>query len=389
MKKTFIIIFLLTMIFPCITSHAADVTMKSGKNVTGKYAGAEDYNYYAIKATSSNFIAITAKTSNKKNLELDICDSNKEVIASNLSIPNKKTLFHRASKGKKYYLRIRGTEGQSYTISYKMKSIDTMKYAKKYNYIFTNASFTGEKNALFFKIKASQSGILQFMFETSNGVNVKIVDSKKKALSDVFVVSDNAFSGIGVKGNKVVYAKVWKEENSNEDAVDENIVSDNVIEQSDTEQSESNGIDGITSFKNVKYQIRYISTSNGSTRKKAKSLSKGKFTEALVPAGKSTTSWYKLKISKKHALSVTIESRMLQNKGKNLQLYICNSSGKKLNTSPIIVNGEATVTYKKKYVMNYPKTTFGTTASFPEGTYYLRVESKTKLSSGSYRIKWK
>ena len=44
--------------------------------------------------------------------------------------------------------------------------------------------------------------------------------------------------------------------------------------------------------------------------------------------------------------------------------------------------------YKKKYKMEYPVKTFGTTAKFPEGTYYLKVESKTKTSSGAYRIKW-
>ena len=79
---------------------------------------------------------------------------------------------------------------------------------------------------------------------------------------------------------------------------------------------------------------------------------------------------------------------MLQNKGKNLRLFICNSAGKKLNSSPIIIDGETVVYYKKKYKMEYPVKAFGTTAKFPEGTYYLKVESKTKFSSGAYRIKW-
>ena len=348
-----------------------------------------------LKEHIVNFLRVL-KTDKVKEISehtLDICDSNKEVIASDLSIPNKKTLMHRASKGKTYYLRIRGTEGQSYTISYKMKSLDTMKFAKKYSYIFTNASFTDEKNALLFKIKANQSGILHFMCQTDKGLNVKIVDSKKKALSDVFVVADHAFSGIGIKANKIIYVKVWR----NEDADDNDSVTyvdDNGMSQGETNGTGDNGfqnkgIEGTTSLNNVKYQIRSVSTSNGASKGKAKTLSKGKFMETLVPAGKATTSWYKIKINKKQTLSITIESRMLQNKGNNLRLYICNSSGKKLNTNPIVIDGETTVVYKKKYIMNYPKTTFGTTAKFPEGTYYLRVESKTKLSSGSYRIRWK
>ena len=61
----------------------------------------------------------------------------------------------------------------------------------------------------------------------------------------------------------------------------------------------------------------------------------------------------------------------------------------KINTAPIVIDGETSVIYKKKYIMKYPKTTFGTTAEFPEGTYYILVESKTKISSGAYSIKWK
>ena len=80
---------------------------------------------------------------------------------------------------------------------------------------------------------------------------------------------------------------------------------------------------------------------------------------------------------------------MLQNNGKNLQIYICNENGKKINNTPIVIDGEASAIYKKKYILKYPSTTFGTTAAFPEGTYYLKVESKTKTSSGSYSIKWK
>ena len=79
---------------------------------------------------------------------------------------------------------------------------------------------------------------------------------------------------------------------------------------------------------------------------------------------------------------------MIQNNGKNLQLYICNSNGKKINKNPIVIDGETTAVYKKIYKMEYPVKTFGTTAEFPVGTYYLKVESKTKTSSGSYRIKW-
>lgn len=363
MKKKLLLVFAFLLILPCMVINAADVKMKSGKKVTGTYAGEgeEDFNYYKIKASSNGFIAVTVKTSDKKSLTFDICDKDKQTVAQDLTVANKKTILHKVEKGSEYYLKIKGNEGVTYTISYKMRTLDEMKYAKKYNYIFTNASFNTEKNAVLFKMKSNKSGNLQFMFTTDNPVNVKFLNSKKKVISGIYSVSKNAFSGIGIADNKTVYAKMWLGENV---------------------------ITGTTSLSSVKYQIDFVTSVNGTSRGKARSLSKGKYTEGLVPAGKKTTSWYKFKVSKKQKVSITVESKMLQNNGKNLQLFICNSEGKKINTSAIIIDGQTEVIYKKKYIMKYPKTTFGTTAEFPEGTYYLFIESKTKTSSGAYRIKW-
>ena len=349
---------------PCLTVNAADFDLKSGKKISGTYAGdgEEDYNYYKITAASNGFIAVSVKTSDKKELVFDICDKDKQVVAENISVPNKKTVYHRAEKGNVYYLKIKGNAGVNYTISYKMQTIDSIKYAKKYDYIFTNASFNNEKNAVLYKIKINKSGILQFMFKTDKPVNVKFTNAKKKAISEAFNVNDNAFSGIGVKESKIVYAKVWAGQDSSI---------------------------GTTTLTGVKYQIDLVTAVNGSSKNKARKLSKDKFTDALVPAGASTTSWYKFEVKKKQTVSITIESHMMQNKGKNLLLYICNANGKKINTAPIVIDGETSVIYKKKYIMKYPKTTFGTTAEFPEGTYYILVESKTKISSGAYSIKWK
>lgn len=359
-RLTFLILFILLLV-PVCQVNAEDVVMESGKKVNGTYAGEEEYHYYEIHASSSDYIAVTAKTSDQSDLILDICDSNRQVIASEINIPNKETVLHKADKGAHYYLRIRGTEGVTYTITYKMKSLKTMKYAKKYNYIFTNASLANEKNAVAFKIKSNYSGILQLMFDTDKSLNVKFANQNKKALSAKYVVDEHAFSGMGVQASKTIYAKMW-------------LVEDTIV--------------GTTSVNKLKYQIDSVPVTNGASKAKARSLSKGKYIETLVPAGKKLTSWYKVKLSDTQKLSITVESRMLKNMGKNLQLYICNSDGKSINTNAIVLDGETTVLYNKKYVMKYPETTFGTTAEFPEGTYYIRVESNTKTSTGSYRIKW-
>lgn len=360
------LLFLCILFFPCLNVNAQEYTLKSGKAVEGTYAGVneEDYNYYRIKTSKVNYLEITAKTSNKKELVIDICDENKEIIASNIAIPNNKTVLHKAENNKIYYLKIKGTEGVTYKISYKAnsKEFSTLKYAKKYNYIFTNASFCKEKNAILLKIKANQPGILHFMCDTDDEIVVKYLDSKKKSISKNILMNKKGLSGIGVQPNKLYYIKMWKPENT---------------------------ISGTTAINSIKYQIDFVSSTNGASRRNARTLAKDKYMNTLVPAGKTTTSWYKLKVTNKQKLSITIESHMLQNNGKNLQIYICNSNGKKINSNPIVIGGEASALYKKKYVLKYPKTTFGTTAAFPEGIYYLKVESKTKTTSGSYSIKWK
>lgn len=364
MKSKKFLLFLLFLFLPCMTVNAQEYNLKNGKAVKGTYAGENDYNYYQIKTSKADYIEITAKTSNKKALVIDICDENKQEAATEIAIPNGKKVLHKVESNKSYYLKIKGAEGVTYNISYKAisKGLSTLKYAKKYNYIFTNASFCNEKNSILLKIKANKSGILHFMCDTNDGVAVKYLDGKKKAISKNFLMNKKALSGIGVQSNKTYNIKIWKPENT---------------------------IKGTTTLNNIKYQIDLVSSSNGNARSKARALTKDKYIETLVPAGKTTTSWFKLKVTKKQKLSITIESHMLQNNGKNLRIYICNSNGKAINKDPIIFDGEASSVYKKKYILKYPKMTFATTAAFPEGTYYLKIESKTKTTSGSYSIKWK
>lgn len=361
MKKIFIFVLLLFLI-PSVKVNAQDYTLKSGVSVAGTYNEA-DYNYYSIKVNKGGYIGITAKTSDKSDLLIDICNLNKEVIASDIVIPNGETILHKADKGGTYYIRIKGTPEITFHISYKMKSIGTLTYAKKYNYTFTNASFDKEKNAILLKMKANLSGIINLMCDANDTVTVKYLNNSKKAISKNMIMYKKSLSGIGVQAGKSYYAKFWKPEKT---------------------------ISGTTTFTNLKYQIKNVAKSNLSSKAKAKSLSRNKYTETLVPAGTTNTSWYKFKVTKKNKISISIESRLLQNNGKCLQLYICNATGKKINTNAIRIEDTATYKYKsKKYIMRYPVKTFKTTVAFPIGTYYLKVVSGTKTSSGSYRIKWK
>ena len=362
MKRFFYIILLYMLFVPGISVHAEDYILKNNTKMSGTYAGAgeQDYHYYMVQSNKSGYLSITATTSDKQNLNIDICNANKEVVASDISIENKKSIVHTCKKGEIYYIRIKGTEGVTYDISYKIVTFNKLKYAKKYHYTFTNASLS-ESNMLEIPIKTSNSGILHVMCETDHPLKVRYYLGKRKAISSYKEITKRNLTGIGVLAKKQYYVKFYNPDNT---------------------------ISGTTKIQNLKYQIDSITTAKNTSKVRAKALNKNQYVRTLIPAGKKTTVWYKIKIANKQKLTITLDSQMMQNNGKNLQLYICNSSGKKLNSSPIIINGEASCSYKKKYIMKYPKTVFGTTAAFPEGTYYIKIESKTKTSSGAFQIKW-
>ena len=360
-RHIFLTIMLILFMLPSVTVHAKNYTLKEGKSEKGSYQE-EDYNYYKIKPSKSGFMAVTVKTSDGSALKVDICNANKKVIAGKVKIKNKSTVFHKAKRGRTYYLRIKGKEGQKYSVSYTMERIETLTYAEKYSYTFTNASFSNQDNAIYLKIETNKSGILNFMCDANETVVMKYLDKDQKIISNSFRLADQTLTGIGVLPDQLYYIKMWRPDGQEE---------------------------GTTTISGIKYQIRKVEQTGNYTKSKAATLAEGEYNSTLVPAGKSTKAWYKLDVTQKKKLSITIESRMLQNNGKCLRMYIYNTEGKKINTSPIVIAKEAKAKYKnKKYIMVYPRTTLKTTAEFPPGTYYLRVDSRTSTSSGAFRIKW-
>jgi stress response protein SCP2 len=366
--KRKILLFLICLLFiPAAKVQAKDYTLKSGKEVEAGYAGQEetDYNYFKFTPAKKGFAEIKIKTSDGAALQFDICNSNKEVIAENIKVKNKNSVLHKVSKGKSYYVRVKGNEGATYTISYKMVAFDTLTYAKKYSYTFTNASFNSKKNGILLKVKARDSGNLSFMCKVDSNVDIQYLNNKKKPISSISLLNDNNLTGIGVKRSSVYYIKLWKPDKSSE---------------------------GTTTITGMKYQIDRILYSDNSTQRKAKVLSKGKSVETLVLAGTKTTTWYKITLSKKQSLTITFESHLLQNNGNGLKFNIyAVSNGKAYsitkNTEPL--SDEATATYSnKKYKMNYPKKKIQT-GELPAGTYYLKIESENKTTSGSYKVNWK
>lgn len=361
MKKRLLLLLLFLLLIPGKNVNANDYTLKSGKSTKASFAGdSEDsYNYFKIVPSKEGYIAIKVTTSDKQPLLVDICNSNKEVVASDIKIEDKKTVLHKAKKGQTYYVRIKGVKDATYNISYKIDTFHSLTYAKKYNYTFTNASFTDERNPLLLKLKTSNTGVLNFMCNTDNKLVVKYYNSRKKAVSKNILLENNNLSGIGVKSKTVYYIKLWNVENNTA---------------------------GTTTIKNMKYQIKDLEAAKNITRRKSVILSEKKKRENLVVADKQNTFWYKIKLQEKQKLSISIESKLLQNNGSYLLLDFYNAKGKKITKNSIVIDDEAYVTYrKKKYVMHYPKKKI-VTGQLPKGDYYIRVISKSKKTSGAFSI---
>lgn len=363
MKKSFLLLFLLLLFVPCKNVNAKDYTLKYGKEKKAGYAGADEtaYNYFKFVPSKNGFAEIKVKTSDKGKLQFDICDSNREMIAENIEVSNKKTVLHRVKKGKVYYIRTKGKEGATHTLSYNIKAIDKLTYAENYSYTFTNASFCNEKNAILFKIKAKNSGNLSLMCNASDNVVVKYLDSNKKKISNISLIKGKSLTGIGVLKNKVYYIKLWKQEKE---------------------------IEGTTKISDLKYQIKKISVKNNTSRKNAITLSKGKKSELLVPAGKKTSAWYKFTLNKKQTVYLTLESGLYCNDGDFIQFDLCNAKGKKLNTSDMINSEEVKASYNKKKLKFVYRGIEYQAKKLPKGTYYIRVKSNSKTTSGSCRVKW-
>ncbi len=363
-QKIFLFILSLLFFMPVMEVQAQDYNMKAGKTIKAGYAGKEEtaYHYFKVKPSKNGYIAITAKTSDESALVMDICNDKRETVATDISIFHKKTVLHKVKKAKTYYLRIKGTPDVTYSISYKMNTFSQLSYAKKYSYTFTNASLKSKSDGLLLKIKCNYAGNLNFMCSTKSKLKSQYLNSKKKVISNTDSLKGNCLTGIGAKADKTYYIRLWNAEKTTS---------------------------GTTTISNMKYQIKNVTPSYNNSRGKSYTLTKNTYKESFVPADAKSTYWYKVNLTKDQKLSIYVESRILQMNGSCLQLDLYNRDGKKITSKSIKIDEEAYAVYKKKkYKMKYPVKNL-TTGKLPSDTYYIRIVSKSKKTSGSFRVKWK
>lgn len=210
---------------------------------------------------------------------------------------------------------------------------------------------SGSNNKVsYYKVTVPGNGYLTVSFpeleNSYSSFNVKLTNSKKKSLSDFeYIYTSKAYkTRIGVtKGTYYIAVKN----------------SDNAY--------------------GIKASFTSVKESSGSTKSKAKSISKGGTKKGIITASQSSTSgdWYKIRVTKSQKVNIAVSS-LTSGSGLKISFY---QAG----------NSYASVTKYLSYsapsgtIQLY---TYGNNNKLAPGTYYIKVQ-KYNGGNGYYSIKWK
>ncbi len=210
----------------------------------------------------------------------------------------------------------------------------------------TGYNYNGE---CLYKIKVPSDGIIKIeagidpttKYETKTSFNTLLLNSKKKAISDVTVSGDGAQYCVK-KGTYYLKA-------TNKDGI--------VV---------------------ARYKFSKVKTLKNTKKSKAISIKKGKTAKGILLAGESKkeSRWYKIVISKKRKVSITAKN--LAGEGQKVYLY-------KKGKSRLMASGSNELAYMGEN----GKYAFKTRFPLDKGTYYLKVTKKSKKASVYYSIRWK
>jgi len=269
-------------------------------------------------------------------------------------------------KGGTYYIVVRKASGtysehygtmrvRPYVYSYATRSLS----AGKWMLTSANKTINNYSNALY-KIKPSKSGYIlvtlkQYGFNTSYG-SVCLLNSKKKTVSDKLTYSNGSYPQkvvFGVKKGTTYYLKVTS-----------------CLGSSDYQYKYG-----------ISYKIYAAPLRSNTSKSKAKTLKrKAKYISTAMPAtGKSSSQWYKFKVTKKRATQINIDTRNIKYSDyKSVKMTVTIYCGKKKVGSTSLVNGKVNpieITYS---------TTYG---KAKKGTYYVKI-TKSAKANGVYKIKY-
>lgn len=140
------------------------------------------------------------------------------------------------------------------------------------------------------------------------------------------------------------------------------------------------GYDGLL----VNYEYKAVKDKSGNKKANAYKLKKKKAISGLLMAGENKTDWYKLTLSKKQVLKLTLTTKSYR----GIQLDVFDNKGRQLNGlsvyQPASADEKVTVASRNGRYKDSPYT------KLPKGTYYVKVYClKGAKGCGYYSLSWK
>lgn len=242
-----------------------------------------------------------------------------------------------------YYLRFSTFRGMDSSIDITIRpycyNSDTRAIAAKKDVY----SFSGNNEIIYHKISIPKNGYITVEGESGNSVgslNIQLFNSSKKAQSNSIYLS----STIGRKTAFAVKKGTYYIGTKSYDVA------------------------------HIKYTFTAVTEKSGASKSKAVSIGKGKTVKGLVQYGDKTSKYdyYKVKLTKKQALSLTINTK-------------CSD---RLAFKIIPANSHFTIFGDTSRLSGIDKQTIKSKDKFPAGTYYIQVSKSSKETSGYYTIKF-
>lgn len=233
-----------------------------------------------------------------------------------------------------------------------------------YNMAVANGGYYDD---LYVKFKPSKTGYVTFKMALSSTEypysvgTVTLCNSKKTPLSKDDVYNTNGTASrfytvtYGVEKGKQYYLKVYTEVGTK-----------------------------------IKATFKSQSKSKANSRGKAKNLAKNKEAKGIMIANSSKADWYKIKLTKKQKLKVTMGAQTnASGEYDGIKFSFYDGKGKLWTSDSIeyFSRGYKESKWTQTYQMRDRRT--GKTYPISKGTYYVKVERANKTSSGYYTLKWK
>lgn len=319
--------------------------------------------YYAVEIPKAGNFIFDILSVGDTNVYLyeDLNDSYIDArrIAAAETTDDVQTFSVQVKKAGTYYLVFEAAYGSAqsaFTVTYAPTKTTTSSSTLKSNKDFY-ASVSGS-GYRYYKVTTVGNRKLTISFPWGDGTNskykVKIMDSKKKkTLSGVTTVSSSIdYTTFGAVPKGTYYVAV------------------------------STATDSCYS---IKVKQTKVTENSGSSKSKAKSISKGGKKKGLVTATQSKTSadWYKIKVNSNQAVNLDVYTETGGSGGIKITVY----SGSKSMGSSEFYNGSSPDSYSGRLEL-YTTINGVHMGYLQKGTYYIKV---TKYGSGNgyYEIQWK